>query len=315
MTIADTKITYSGKIKEIKLGKEGKEVVVGGETSYPFHLFEGTMPNAPKIALEVVDSEIPDCAQAISDFFKDVLNDPTAWAKKVVSEYKPDLICLTLLSTDPNGMDRSPEDATALVKEVAGAVDIPLVVWGSTNENKDAEVLRSVAEACQGEKLIIGPVQEGNYKQIGAAALAYGHTVIASTPIDINLAKQLNILLENLGVPLDRILIDPTVGGLGYGFEYTYSVMERLRMAALTQQDEKLQIPMICHVAKEVWKVKEAKISNEEAPELGDPKKRGIMLEAMTAQGLILAGADIVILRHPESAKLIRDFIGEMSKS
>jgi CO dehydrogenase/acetyl-CoA synthase delta subunit len=313
MTIPDSKITYTGEIKEIKLGKEGQDVVVGGESAYSFHLFEGKMPHAPKIALEVVDSEIPDCADAIKEVLGDVLNDPVAWAKKVVAEQKPDMVCLTLLSTDPNGLDRAPEEAAKVVKDVAAAIDVPLIVWGSTNEPKDADVLRAVAEACQGERLVIGPVQEGNYKQIGAAALAYDHTVIASTPIDINLAKQLNILLENLGVPLEKIVIDPTVGGLGYGFEYTYSVMERLRMAALTQKDEKLQIPMICQVAREVWKVKEAKLSESEAPTLGDAKKRGVLMEAMTAQGLLLAGADIVILRHPESAQLVRDFIGEMT--
>lgn len=308
----DGTIKYTGAIKEIKLGKEGKEVSVGGETTYPFHLFEGEMPNKPKLALEVIDTEIPECTKAIVDVYGDLLKDPLAWAKKVVSEYKPDILCLSLLSTDPNGLDGPVEAAAALVQEVAAAVDVPIIVMGTTNEAKDAELLKLVSEQCQGENLILGPVVEGNYKQIGAAALAYGHTVIASSPIDINLAKQLNILLENLGVPMDKILIDPTVGGLGYGFEYTYSVMERLRIAALTQQDVKLQIPMICHVAREVWKTKEAKQSLEEAPELGDPEKRGILLEAMTAQGLLLAGADIVILRHPESLKLVREFIEGM---
>ncbi len=312
MAELDGTIKYTGAIKEMKLGKEGKEVTVGGEATYPFHLFEGAMPNKPKLALEIVDSEIPECAKAVSDVYGDLLKDPVAWAKKAVEDYKPDLLCLSLLSTDPNGLDKPIEEAAALVKEVIAAVDLPLIVLGTTNEAKDADLLKLVAEQCQGENLMLGPVVEGNYKQIGAAALAYNHTVIASSPIDINLAKQLNILLENLGVPMDKILIDPTVGGLGYGFEYTYSVMERLRTAALVQQDIKLQIPMICQVAKEVWKVKEAKLTSDEAPELGDPEKRGILLEAMTAQGLLLAGADILILRHPESLKLIREFIDEM---
>ncbi len=312
MAELDGTIKYTGAIKEIKLGKEGKEVSVGGETTYPFHLFEGEMPNKPKLALEVIDTEIPDCAKAIVNVYGDLLKDPVAWAKKVVGDYKPDLLCLSLLSTDPNGLDKPVEEAAGLVKEVASVVDVPIIVMGTTNVEKDADLMKLVSEQCQGENLILGPVEEGNYKQIGAAALAYGHTVIASTPIDINLAKQLNILLENLGVPMDKILIDPTVGGLGYGFEYTYSVMERLRIAALTQQDEKLQLPMICHVAREVWKTKEAKQSLDEAPDLGDPEKRGILIEAMTAQGLLLAGADIVILRHPESLKLMREFIDGM---
>lgn len=313
MADLDGTIKYSGEIEEITLGKEGQEVKIGGETAYTFHAFEGAMPNKPKIALEVVDDDMSESAAAIKDVYGDLLNDPVAWAKKATSEYKPDFICLSLTSTDPNSQDKSPEDAAALVKEVAENIDVPLIVWGSSNEEKDAEVLRTVAETCDGKNLIIGPVQENNYKQIGAAALAYNHTVIASSPIDINLAKQLNILLENLGVPLNKIIIDPTVGGLGYGFEYSYSVMERIRIAALTQGDDKLKIPMICMVGKEVWKTKEAKLDEKEAPELGDPGKRGILLETMTAQGLLLAGGDIVIMRHPESAKMIREFIDEMS--
>jgi acetyl-CoA decarbonylase/synthase complex subunit delta len=155
-------------------------------------------------------------------------------------------------------------------------------------------------------------VEEGDHKQIGAAALGYNHTVAASTPIDVNLAKQLNILLGNLGVKPDKVIIDPTTGGLGYGLEYTYSVMERLRMAALTQEDDKLQLPIICNMAHEVWKTKEAKLSSDEAPELGDAAKRGILMEAVTAVALALAGADVLIMRHPEAVKLVRNFISQM---
>jgi acetyl-CoA decarbonylase/synthase complex subunit delta len=155
-------------------------------------------------------------------------------------------------------------------------------------------------------------VEEGNYKALGAAALAYGHTIAASSPIDINLAKQLNILLGNLGVPDERILVDPTVAGLGYGLEYAYSVMERDRMAALTQEDERLQFPVVCNLGKEVWKVKEAKMGEEEAPLLGDPLKRGVLLEAMTALLLLLAGGDILIMRHPDAVMLIRGFVHDL---
>jgi acetyl-CoA decarbonylase/synthase complex subunit delta len=146
---------------------------------------------------------------------------------------------------------------------------------------------------------------------VGAGAIGYKHTAIASTPIDINLAKQLNILLGNLGVPDEQIIVDPTTGGLGYGIEYTYSVMERDRMAALTQQDERLQFPIICNLAKEVWKTKEAKTSAEESPVLGDPKKRGILMEAVTAIMLLLAGADVLVMRHPEAIKLVREMISD----
>jgi CO dehydrogenase/acetyl-CoA synthase delta subunit len=293
MAQLDPKITYSGVVTPVTVGAAGRSVTVGGE---------------------VVDTG-PGEAAALTSVLGDAAGDPVTWAKKVAAEYKPDLICLTLSGTDPNGRDDPVDKAVATVQAVIGAVDVPMAVWGSGNETKDAEVLKAVAEGCQSTPLALGPVTEGNYKQIGAAALAYGHVVVASTPIDINLAKQLNILLENLGVPADRILIDPTVGGLGYGFEYTYSVMERIRIAALTAGDEKLRSPIFCHVSAEVWKVKEARLTADEAPLMGDPAARGIMLEAMTAQGMLLAGADILVLRHPETARLMRWFVDEMVRS
>jgi acetyl-CoA decarbonylase/synthase complex subunit delta len=314
MAQLDPKITYTGTVTPVTVGAAGRSVTVGGETSYPFHLFEGAMPNRPMIALEVVDTG-PGEGTPLTSVLGDAAADPVAWAKKVAAEHKPDLICLTLSGTDPNGRDDPADKAVATVQAVLGAVDVPLVVWGSGNETKDAEVLKAVAEGCQSTPLALGPVTEGNYKQIGAAALAYGHVVVASTPIDINLAKQLNILLENLGVPANRILIDPTVGGLGYGFEYTYSVMERIRIAALTAGDEKLRSPLFCHVGGEVWKTKESRLTAEEAPLMGDPAVRGVLMEAMTAQGMLLAGADILVLRHPETVRLMRWFVDEMAKS
>ncbi len=307
------KTAYSGKIKEITLGKGDKAVTVGGETCYPFYLFEGEMPNLPRIAMEVFDCAPEEWPETALEPFTGVTDDPVAWAKRCVDQYGAEMICLQLLSTDPNGLDRGADEAAEVVKKVAEAIDVPLIVWGTANHDKDTEVLRQVAEVCQGRDLILGPVEEGDYKRIGAAAIGYHHTVVAATPIDINLAKQLNILLGNLGVPDDLLVMDPTVSGIGYGLEYAYSVMERDRMAALTQQDEKLQIPLICNIGKEVWKTKEAKISSEEEPKLGDAKKRGILLEAMSAMCLLLAGADVLIMRHPESIKLIREIIAELT--
>jgi len=309
------KTAYSGKIKEITLGKGDKAVTVGGETCYPFYLFEGEMPNIPRIAMEVFDCPPEEWPEAALEPFTGVTDDPVAWAKKCVDQYGAEMICLQLLSTDPNGLDRGADEAAKVVKKVAEAIDVPLIVWGTANHEKDTEVLRQVAEICQGRDLILGPVEEGDYKRIGAAAIGYHHTVVASTPIDINLAKQLNILLGNLGVPDDLLVMDPTVSGIGYGIEYAYSVMERDRMAALTQQDEKLQFPLICNVGKEVWKTKEAKISSEEEPKLGDTKKRGILLEAMSAMCLLLAGADVLIMRHPEAIKLVREITAELVAS
>jgi len=307
------KTAYSGKVKEIKLGSGDKAVTVGGETVYPFNLFEGDMPNLPKIAMEVYDCPPDEWAEAAMEPFAGVTDDPVAWAKKCVGDYGAEMICLQLLSTDPNGLDRGADEAAEVVKKVADAIDVPLLVWGTANHDKDTEVLRKVAETCQDKSLILGPVEEGDHKRLGAAAIGYKHTVAASTPIDINLAKQLNILLGNLGVPDNLLIMDPTVSGIGYGIEYCYSVMERMRMAALTQQDEKLQFPIICNIAKETWKTKEAKISEKEDPTMGDAKKRGVLLEAMSATLMLLAGGDVLIMRHPEAIKLVREMIADLT--
>ncbi len=315
MTFEIPKTPYSGKIKEVTLGSGDKAVTVGGESCYPFYLFEGEMPHLPKIAMEVWDMPPQDWAEAALEPFAGVTDDPVAWAKKCIGDYGAEMICLQLLSTDPNGLDRGADEAAEVVKKVADAIDVPLIVWGTANHDKDTEVLRKVAELCQDKNLILGPVEEADHKKIGAAAIGYQHTVVASTPIDINLAKQLNILLGNLGVPDELIVMDPTVSGIGYGIEYCYSVMERMRMAALTQQDDKLQFPIICNIAKETWKTKEAKISEAEDPRMGDVKKRGILLEAMSAMAMLLAGGDVLIMRHPEAIKLVREMITELTKA
>ncbi|MBA7467205.1 Corrinoid/iron-sulfur protein small subunit [subsurface metagenome] len=314
MTFEIPKTSYSGKIREITLGKGDKKVTVGGETAYSFHLFEGEMPNLPKIAMEVYDAPPEEWAKAALEPFAGVTDDPVAWAKKCINDYGAEMICLQLISTDPNGLDRGADEAAEVVKKVADAIDVPLIVWGTANHEKDTDVLRKVCELCQEKNLIIGPVEEGDHKRIGAAAIGYHHTAIASTPIDINLAKQLNILLGNLGVPDDLLIMDPTVSGIGYGIEYCYSVMERVRMAGLTQQDEKLQFPLICNIGKEVWKTKEAKLPDNEAM-MGDAKKRGILMEAISAMVLLLAGGDVMIMRHPEAIKLVREMIAELTVS
>ncbi|MCP4579896.1 MAG: acetyl-CoA decarbonylase/synthase complex subunit delta [Deltaproteobacteria bacterium] len=305
---------YSGKIGETTLGVGDGAVKLGGGDSYPFHLFEGSMPNAPKVAMEVWDydpsEEWPEAAIAP---FKDVIASPEAWAKKCVDEYGAELIVLQLKGTDPNGLDRGAEETAEMAKKVADAVNVPLVLWGTANNTKDEEVLKKISETCEGKNVCLGPVEEANHKGVGASALGYGQAIVSSSPIDVNLAKQLNILLGNLGVKSDKIIIDPTTGGLGYGMEYSYSVMERIMMAALTQEDDKLQIPMICNLGHEIWKCKEAKEAIEDAPTLGDPEKRGIMMESVAAVCYLLAGASVVVLRHPESVRLTKSFIELLS--
>lgn len=303
------KESYAGSIKEISIGKGDNAVTVGGSTSYPFYLFEGEQSNKPKIAMEVWDMEPEEWPAAVIAPFKDVIADPAAWAKKCVDDYGAEMIVLQLKSIDPNGNNASPEDAAATVKKVLAAINVPLIVWGCANPEKDETVLKKISEECQGENLTLGPVEDKNHKGIGASAMGFGHTLISSSPIDVNLAKQVNILLENLGMPMDRVLIDPTTGGLGYGLEYSYSVMERLRMAAMAQGDDKLQLPIINNLGNEIWKCKEAKQTAEEAPLLGDPEKRGIMMEAVGAVTYLMAGSDILIMRHPEAIRLTRAFI------
>jgi acetyl-CoA decarbonylase/synthase complex subunit delta len=307
------KTVYSGKIKEIRLGDK-KALTVGGETCYPFYLFEGEMPHPPRIAMEVWDMPPEGWAEAALEPFQGVTDDPVAWANKCINDYGAEMICLQLVSTDPNGLDRGADEATEVVKKLSDAIDAPLVVWGTANHDKDTEVLRKVAEVCQNRDLIVGPIEEGDHKKIGAAAISYHHTVVASSPIDINLAKQLNILLGNLGVPDELLIIDPTVSCIGYGIEYCYSVMERMRMAGLTQQDDKLQFPLICNIAKESWKTKEVHLPDNEL-NMGDAKKRGILLEAMSAMVLLLAGGDVLVMRHPEAIKLVKEMIAELSTS
>jgi acetyl-CoA decarbonylase/synthase complex subunit delta len=306
------KINYTGKIREVSIGMGQKAIKIGGEGCYPFYLFEGKMPNPPRVAFEVWDHEPQDWQDWAIEPFKDVIHDPVAWAKKCVDVYGAEIITLQLKSADPNGMNRDVEDVVAVVKNVVDAMDIPLIMWGCGNDEKDAALLRRVVEICEGKNVSIGPLAEKNYKQIGAMAIGYSQVVIASTPIDVNLAKQLNILLGNLGVQDEKIIVDPTTGGLGYGLEYSYSVIERDRMAALTQEDVKLQYPIVCNLAHEVWKTRETRLKRDDDPKLGDEKKRSILMESITAMSLLIAGADIVIMRHPEGVALVKDMIKEL---
>jgi acetyl-CoA decarbonylase/synthase, CODH/ACS complex subunit delta len=313
MAFSVPKISYSGKIREVTVGTGQTAVTVGGETCYPFHLFEGTMPNKPRIAFEVWDYKPEDWPDWAIEPYADVIGDPVAWAKKSVGTYGAEMIALLLKSADPNGMNRDPEEVVATVKAVSDAISVPLLVWGTANDDKDSIMLRRVAEVCEGKNVAIGPVSDKNYKQIGAMAIGYNQTLIASSPIDVNLAKQLNILLGNLGVAEDRILMDPTTGGLGYGMEYSYSVIERDRMAALTQEDTKLQTPVICNLANEVWKSKEAKLRREDNPKLGDEKRRAILMESVAACALSVAGADILVMRHPDAVTYVKGLLQELT--
>ena len=194
--------------------------------------------------------------------------------------------------------------------KVKSSVDVPLIVWGSGNAEKDVEVLREVAEVVGDRGVVIGPIVDANHRTLGATAMGYGLPVIASSPIDVNLAKQLNILLENIGVSLDKIVMDPSIGALGYGIEYTFSVMERIRLAALFGQDTKLSCPFICSIGKEVWKTKEACMPTDEV--FGEQEERGVLMEALTGLTLAIAGGDLLIMRHPLAVKLCYTLINSL---
>jgi len=296
----------TGRIREVTLGAGEHGVTVGGETALPFYLFDGEMPRRPAIAMEVFDFVPDGWAAALVDTLGDVLGDPVAWASACVDRWGADMVCVQLAGTDPNGPDASPEAAADVVKSIANAVDVPIAVYGSGNADKDVEVLKKVAEAVTDQPLAIGSATEDNYKAVTAAALGYGHVVIAETPIDVNMAKQLNILITQMGLPADRILIDPSIGAVGYGIEYAYTVMERLRLAALNQNDEMTQMPMIVNLGIQAWRAKEARATAEEEPAWGDASERGVLWEGTTALTLALAGADVLVMRHPEAVAVVR---------
>jgi CO dehydrogenase/acetyl-CoA synthase delta subunit len=292
----------SGAIQGVTIGDGEKALTVGGETALPFYNFEGDMPNPPRVAFEVLDSEPEEWPEVLTKYFSDCLGDPAAWARKCVREYNAKSICLSLISTDPNGADVAPADAAEVAQKVVEAVDVPVIFWGCGNADKDTETLREITGRIGERKVCLGPLTDANYRSLGATAMAFQYPVVASTPIDVNLAKQLNILLENLGVHLDHILMDPSIGAVGYGLEYTYSVMERIRLAALTQQDDKLSCPFIVNLGREVWKAKETRLPTDGM--LGDQERRGVLMEAITASSLLLAGGELMIMRHPKSAAL-----------
>jgi CO dehydrogenase/acetyl-CoA synthase delta subunit len=301
------KEAYTGKIRETVLGNGDNTITVGGTDSMPFQLYEGTMPNKPLIAMDILDVEPDEWPETLTRHFEGVMSNPVEWANKCVNDYQADAICLSLVSTDPNGLDKSSADAAKVAAEVINNIDVPMILWGCGNADKDTETLREITSIIGDKKVCLAPLEDKNYRSIGATAMAFQHPMVAASPIDVNLAKQLNILLENLGVPLESVLIDPSVGALGYGIEYTYSVMERIRLAALTQQDEKLQVPIICNLGREVWKTKETRLPSDEL--LGDQERRGVLMEAMTASCMMVAGGEVLIMRHPQSIALTKSLI------
>lgn len=312
MAFTPTKETYSGKVYPVTVGTGDSAVTFGGENVLPFHSFEGTTPNRPLIAFEIQDVPPSDWPENVQKAFEGVSDDPVKWAKYCQDELKAKAIALRLIGTHPDRENRSPEDAVKTVKDVLAAVNIPVIILGSNHAEKDASILVAAAEAAKDRNCIIGKAQEANYKTIAAAAMANNHKLIAMSELDINLSKQLNILITQMGFDKERVITDPMCSALGYGLEYTYSVMERIRLAALTQNDVTMQQPLMGDVGMYVWKVKETTASEADLPQWGAAEERGIAWEAETAAALLISGAELLIMRHPKAVSALEKLIEEL---
>jgi len=283
-------------------GSRSRIINIGGEESLPFLFSEGAIPNRPRIAFEVWDTAPDDWPQALKKSYGSVLSNTFAWAEKCAGEFKADVLCLRLQGAHPDFGNKTPEEEAKLVSQLLKKVTLPLIITGCGDDRKDNLVLPACSEAAKGERCLIGSAVQDNYKTLTAAVMADGHSIIAESPIDINIAKQLNILISDMGLALERIVINPTIGALGYGLEYAYSIMERARLAALSG-DKTVACPFICFVGQEAWRAKEAKESAAE---------QGIIWEAMTAAALIQAGADLLVMRHPEAVNKVEKHISNL---
>jgi acetyl-CoA decarbonylase/synthase complex subunit delta len=286
--------TFTGVVREVTLGKGEKALKAGGEAVLPLHDFEAAKPARPLLALEMLDAPPADWPPYLAEPWAAVFNDPAAWARKCL-EYGADLVCIQLRSTDPAGANTAPEAAAAQVKAVSQALGSPIIVYGCGDEVKDVPVLAAVAAACAGDNLLLGPAVKENYEAVGKAALDHGHSLIAQSPLDMNLMKELNLKLAKF-FPAERIVIDPLSSPAGYGMEYSFSLMERAKQAAVVYKDPMLQMPIIANLAEEAWKTKEARAG----------AKQGVLWEAVTAVTLLLAGANILVMRHPEALSMVR---------
>lgn len=304
------KETYPGRVYSLTIGLGDRAVTVGGENVLPFCTFDGIVPNKPIIAYEIQDVPPSDWPETLKKPYEGVLNDPAGWARFCQDVLKAKAIALRLIGTHPDGENRSPAEAARCVSDVLSAVEIPLLILGSNHAEKDTYVLTAVAEVAKDSNSVIGKAQESNYKTIVAAAMSYNLKLIAMSELDVNLSKQLNILITQMGFDRERLIIDPMSSALGYGLEYTYSVMERIRLAALTQNDIAMQPPLLGDIGMYVWKTKETQA--KDTPQWGSLEERAIAWEAVTAMALLIAGANLLIMRHPKAIEAVEKMIEEL---
>lgn len=317
MPVEIPKDSWPGEVKTVTIGatadqggSRSKTVTVGGEKALPFLNFDAPMPYKPLIALEINSRKPDDWSELLLEEWGEAMDGPGKWAKAAEAA-GADLLQMTINLTDAEGRPTKADDAVAAVKSVLESSGLPLLVYGPGQAEADNELLVPVSDASKGERIALGLCEDKNYRTIVASALANDHLVVGRAPMDVNLSKQLNILIQDMGLPLDRILMDPTTGALGYGIEYGYSVMERLRLAAL-QGDAMTQLPMVVSVGFETWKTKESKVGDDVPDAWGDWLERSINWETLTAVALVESGADIVILRHPESVKRVKAAVEEL---
>ncbi len=313
MSFVPKKQTYNAHINEVVLGVGDKAVTIGGQNVLAFHTFDGEITNAPKIGVELTDAGMAMCTMPGEQKFYEGCATVADMAKRAAEMEGASFICLHLEGADPNGENKSVDECVELAKSVADATDMPLVVMGCKNIEKDTELFNKIAEALAGKNILVLSARDENYKAIGAGAgLAYGQKVGAESAVDINLAKQLNTVMTQLGVNAQSIVMNIGSAAAGYGFEYVASTLDRVKDAALGQSDAMLQMPIITPVSADTWGVKESIMPEADMPEWGSQEERGIEMEIVTAAAVLASGSDAVIMRHPEAIRTIAAMIGEL---
>ena len=312
MSFAPKTAPYSGKINAVTLGTGDKAIVIGGQNVLPFYTFDAAIENAPKIGVEISDTAAEWTSTGLKEFYAGCTT-MADFAKKAETMEGADFIALNFESADPNGANRSVADCVADAKAVAEAVSMPIVILGCKNLEKDGELFNKISEALQDKNIVCMSAKQENCKTVGASvALAYGQKVGAETADDINLAKQLNIMLKGLNVKPENVVMDIGTAAVGYGYEYAASTFDRIRLAALAQGDADLQMPILAAVCNDTWGVKESTATVEDEPAWGCQEERAISMEVATAAADLTGGADAVVLRHPASVATIKKFITEL---
>ena len=313
MPFVPKKQAFNAHINEVVLGVGEKATAIGGQNVLPFHWFDAEIKNAPKIGVELTDFGMSEYTMPGEQAFYAGCETVVDMAKRAETMEGADFLCLHFEGADPNGANKSVEECVALAKAVSDAVTMPIVIMGCKNIEKDTELFNKISEALAGKNILVLSARDEDYKTVGASvALAYGQKVGAETADDINLAKQLNIMLKGLSINPENIVMNIGTAAVGYGFEYVASTLDRVRLAALAQSDADLQMPIMSPVSPDAWAVKESTASEEDEPEWGSREERAIGMEVSTAAANLTGGADAVIMRHPAAVATIKKFITDL---